>query len=42
MVLKSTFAAIVCTWFLVLGGVAVADEYRAGEFLGLDLRTPRS
>jgi hypothetical protein len=37
MVLKSAFAAVVCTGFLVLGGVAVADEYRPGEFLRLDL-----
>ena len=37
MVLKSTFAAVLCTGFLALGGAAVADEYRPGEFLGLDL-----
>jgi hypothetical protein len=37
MGLKSAFAAVLCTGFLVVGGVAVADEYRASEFLGLDL-----
>ena len=37
MVLKSVFAAVVCTGFLVLGGVAAADEYRPDEFLGLNL-----
>jgi hypothetical protein len=37
MVLKSAFAAVVCAGFLVLGGVAMADEYRPGEFLGLNL-----
>ena len=28
MVLKSAFAAVLCTGFLALGGAAVADEYR--------------
>lgn len=37
MVLKSAFAAALCTGLLVLGGPALGDEYRAGEFLGLDL-----
>lgn len=37
MVLKSAFAAALCTGFLIWGGPAMADEYRAGEFLGLDL-----
>jgi hypothetical protein len=37
MVLKSAFAAVVCTGFLVLGAPAMADEYRPSEFLGLDL-----
>jgi hypothetical protein len=37
MVLKSAFAAVVCAGFLMLGGVAVADEYRPDEFLRLDL-----
>lgn len=36
MVLKSAFAAALCSG-LLLGGPALADEYRAGEFLGLDL-----
>ncbi|UPK06197.1 hypothetical protein [Bradyrhizobium sp. 170] len=36
MVLKSAFAAALCTGLLMLGSAAVADEYRAGEFLGLD------
>ena len=37
MVLKSAFAAALCTGLLILGGPALADEYRAGELLGLDL-----
>ena len=37
MGLKSAVAAVVCTGFLVLGGVATADEYRPDEFLRLDL-----
>ena len=37
MVLKSAFAAALCTGLLISGGAALADEYRAGEFLGLDL-----
>ena len=37
MGLKSAVAAVVCTGFLVLGGVATADEYRPSEFLRLDL-----
>ena len=37
MGLKSAFTAVVCIGFLVLGGVATADEYRPGEFLGLNL-----
>jgi hypothetical protein len=37
MVLKSAFAASLCTGFLMLGGHALADEYKAGELLGLDL-----
>lgn len=37
MVLKSAFAAVLCTGFLALGSQAMADEYRPGEFLGLDL-----
>ena len=37
MVLKSAFAAALCTGLLMSGSAALADEYRAGEFLGLDL-----
>jgi hypothetical protein len=37
MVLKNVFAAIIGTTLLAWGGLAVADEYRPGEFLGLDL-----
>jgi hypothetical protein len=37
MVLKSGFVAVVCTACLAFGGVALADEYRPSEFLGLDL-----
>lgn len=37
MVLKSAFAAVICTGFLMLGGAAVADEYRPDEFLRLNL-----
>jgi len=37
MVLKSAFAAAFCTGLLMSGGAALADEYRADQFLGLDL-----
>ena len=37
MVLKSAFAAALCTGLLMAGGPATAAEYRAGEFLGMDL-----
>lgn len=37
MVLKSAFAAALCTGLLMLGSAVVADEYRAGELIGLDL-----
>lgn len=37
MVLKGAFAAVVCTGLLMLGSPALADEYAAGEFLGMDL-----
>jgi hypothetical protein len=37
MVLKSAIAAALCTGFLMSGSAALADEYRAGELLGLDL-----
>jgi hypothetical protein len=37
VVLKNVFTAVICTMLLAWSGLAVADEYRAGEFLGLDL-----
>jgi hypothetical protein len=37
MVLKSAVAAVLCTGLLIVGGAAMADEYRPSEFLGLDL-----
>jgi len=37
MVLKSTFAVALCTGLLALSGLAMADDYRPDEFLGLDL-----
>jgi hypothetical protein len=37
MVLKSVFAAVICTTLLGWSGMSVADEYRADQFLGLDL-----
>ncbi len=37
MVLKNVFASIICTTLLAWNGLAVADEYRPDEFLGLDL-----
>ena len=37
MVLKSAFAAAFCTGLLMSGSAALADEYRADQFLGLDL-----
>ena len=42
MVLKSALAAALCTGLLMSGSAALADEYRAGEFLGLDLSRPCS
>jgi hypothetical protein len=36
MVLKSAFAAALCTGLLMSGSAALADEYRAGELFGLD------
>ena len=33
MVLKSALATAFCTGLLILGSPALADEYRAGEFL---------
>jgi hypothetical protein len=37
MVLKNAIAAALCTGLLMSGSAALADEYKAGEFLGLDL-----
>jgi len=37
MVLKTAIASALCTGLLLWGGGALADEYRANEFLGLDL-----
>ena len=37
MVLKNVFAAALCTGLLISGSAALADDYKAGEFLGLDL-----
>jgi len=37
MVLKNVFLAVVCAALLASIGPSAADEYRADEFLGLDL-----
>jgi hypothetical protein len=37
MVLKNVFSIVICIALLAWSGLSVADEYRAGEFLGLDL-----
>jgi hypothetical protein len=37
MVLKTAIASALCMGLLIWGGAALADEYRANEFLGLDL-----
>ena len=37
MVLKTAIASALCTGLLMSGGAALADEYRADQFLGLDL-----
>lgn len=37
MVLKSAFAVALCSGLLALSGLAMADDYRPDEFLGLDL-----
>src|SRR5881394_2379138 len=37
MVLKSAIAAALCTGLLMSASAALADEYRAGELIGLDL-----
>jgi hypothetical protein len=34
---KDLFAAVLCATLLGWSGLSVADEYRPGEFLGLDL-----
>jgi hypothetical protein len=39
MVLKSAFAAAFCTVLLMSGSVVLADEYHAGELIGLDPST---
>ncbi len=39
MILKNVFSALICLMLLAWSGLAVADEYRADEFLGLDLST---
>ena len=36
MVPKSAIAAVLCAGLLMSGSAALADEYRAGEFFGLD------
>jgi len=37
MVLKNAIATALCTGLLMSGSAALADEYKAGELLGLDL-----
>jgi hypothetical protein len=37
MALKNVFTAAACGVLLALSGSALADEYRPGQFLGLDL-----
>jgi hypothetical protein len=37
MVLKNVFVAVTCAVLLAWSGLAVADEYRAYQFLSLDL-----
>ncbi len=37
MVLKNVLPVLICAMLLAWSGLAVADEYRADEFLGLDL-----
>ena len=37
MVLKHFFTAAICTTLLAWSGPSFADQYRPGEFLGLDL-----
>lgn len=37
MVLKNVFLPAACTMLLAWNGLSIADEYRADQFLGLDL-----
>ena len=37
MVLKNVIPTALCTGLLMLGSAALADEYKAGELIGLDL-----
>jgi hypothetical protein len=37
MVLKSAFAAALCTGLLMSGSAVLAGDYKAGELIGLDL-----
>lgn len=37
MGLRNAMAAALCTGLLMSGGAALADDYRADQFLGLDL-----
>jgi len=37
MVLKNAIATALCTGLLMSGGAALADDYKAGELIGLDL-----
>jgi hypothetical protein len=37
MVLKDFFSAVICAMLLVWSGPSVADQYRPGDFLNLDL-----
>jgi hypothetical protein len=37
MVLKNAIAAALCTGLLMSAGAALADDYKAGELIGLDL-----
>ena len=37
MVLKNAIATALCTGLLISGSAALADDYKAGELIGLDL-----
>jgi hypothetical protein len=37
MVLKHFFTAVICTMLLAWSGPSIADQYRPGDFFGLDL-----